>query len=142
MANLAGRSLVTALCFALALTVVPDGADARKPVGEPLASAKAAKADGKRADRSVVAQSRACPPGLAKKDPACTPPGQAKKAGVRVGAIYDPSDVHIVRVPGLYGLGPLVPGSKYAIIGNQLVRIDPATYKVLSVIRLVDAILD
>lgn len=87
-------------------------------------------------------QAKPCPPGLAKKDPACIPPGQAKKAGVQVGKIYDGSVIHIVTKPGLYGLGPLVPGSRYAVIGNQLVRIDPQTNKVLSIIRLVDAILD
>lgn len=142
MADLAVSSLVSALSLALALTIAPSVADARKPAGGPHASSKADKPGGNHTGRSVIAQSRPCPPGLAKKDPACTPPGQAKKAGVRVGAVYDPADVHIVRMPGLYGLGPRVPGSQYAIIGNQLVRIDPDTYKVLSIIRLVDAILD
>lgn len=85
-------------------------------------------------------QARHCPPGLAKKDPACIPPGQAKKMGV--GGVVDWDHVHIVRRPGLYGLTDAPKGQRYAIVDGRLVRIDESTRKILSVIRLVDTILD
>ena len=83
-----------------------------------------------------------CPPGLAKRDPACIPPGQAKKKRTVVGDIVDRNDVHIITDPGLYGLGATPHGSRYAVVGNRLVRLDSRTGKILSIIRLVDAILD
>lgn len=82
-----------------------------------------------------------CPPGLAKKNPSCVPPGQAKK-GLVVGDIFDLKDIHIVTRPGLYGLGEPPAGNRYAIVDGRLVRVDSGTGRLLSIIRLVDAILD
>lgn len=82
-----------------------------------------------------------CPPGLAKKDPPCVPPGQAKK-GRGVGNVVDWDHVHIVTRPGLYGLSEPPNGQRYAIVDGRLVRVDSQTSKILSIIRLVDAILD
>lgn len=59
---------------------------------------------------------------------------------VVVGQRYD--NVHYVTRPGRYGLAPAVDGYRYGIVGNQLVRLDSETGIVLSVIRLVEAILD
>ena len=81
-----------------------------------------------------------CPPGLAKKSPACVPPGQARNG--LVGRVVDWRDVHVVRKPGLYGLAQAPSGQNYAIVDGRLVRIDSRTAKVLSIIRTVDAILD
>ncbi len=92
-----------------------------------------------------------CPPGLAKKSPACVPPGQAKKMYrrdhdddivIHVGDIFDWDRGHRVRYPGRYGLDPAPDGSRYAIIDGRLVRVDDDTSKILNIIRLVDAILD
>ena len=81
-----------------------------------------------------------CPPGLAKKSPACVPPGQAKK-GLVVGDHVNLDLVHIITRPGLYGLGEPSAG-RYAIVDGRLLRIDSQTGQILSFIRLVDAILD
>lgn len=101
-------------------------------------------------EREVIVQTNRaavghCPPGLAKKDPACVPPGQAKKrpgANFVVGDILDINRIHIIDQPGLYGLGEPPLGNRYAIIDGRLVRIDSETGRLLSIIRLVDAILD
>lgn len=82
-----------------------------------------------------------CPPGLAKKDPACVPPGQAKKA-LGAGSVIDWNDVHVVTRPGLYGLSEPPAGQRFAIVDGRLVRVDSQTSKILSIIRLVDAIVD
>lgn len=101
-------------------------------------------------DRTVIVQTNRavvghCPPGLAKKDPACVPPGQAKKRGgdgFVVGDILDLGTIHIINQPGLYGLGEPPLGNRYAVVDGRLVRIDSETGRLLSIIRLVDAILD
>ena len=95
-----------------------------------------------RRDPVVVGRDRGvrCPPGLAKKSPACIPPGQARNT--LVGRVLDWDDVHVIRKPGLYGLAQAPEGQRYAIVDGRLVRIDAGTAKVLSVIRGVEAILD
>lgn len=101
--------------------------------------------DAPRAPRAMFFNAQAgathCPPGLAKKNPPCIPPGQAKK-GVVIGESVDLGTVHIVTRPGLYGLGDAPEGAQYAIIDNRLVRVDSRTGQILSIIRLVNAILD
>lgn len=85
-----------------------------------------------------------CPPGLAAKSPACQPPGQARKSrqGGLIGQVIPPSRLHIVTNPGFYGLGNPPAGDSYAIVDGRLVRIDSQTRRVLSIIRLIDKILD
>lgn len=92
----------------------------------------------------ALAKSGGCPPGLAKKSPPCVPPGLAKQ-GARV---FAPGDYvggyayHRIRYPDRYALPPLAPGERYIIVGDQLLRVREDTYQVLSLIRLVQAILD
>ena len=62
--------------------------------------------------------------------------------GVAVGDVLKPGEVHIIREPGLYGLGRKVGGSDYAVARGQLIRIDPKTMKVLSILRPQSKILD
>lgn len=83
----------------------------------------------------------ACPPGLAKKTPDCVPPGQAKKA-YRVGDVISWDDVHVVSQPGYYGLSTPPTGDRYAIVNGQLVRVDEESRQILSILRMVEAILD
>lgn len=98
-----------------------------------------------------------CPPGLAKKSPRCIPPGQARKAErsddrpialwiddryYHVGDRLDEPAYHYVTRPRLYGLEPLYDGSRYVIVGNNLMRVDGDTLQLLSLIRIVDSILD
>lgn len=110
----------------------------------------------RRHDRGIVYAN--CPPGLAKKNPPCIPPGQVRRdhddrdhddwgrdrdhRHIRVGDVLDWDDVHIIRDPGLYGLGNPPYGNRYAIVDGQLVRVESDTGRLLSIIRLVNAILD
>jgi hypothetical protein len=93
-----------------------------------------------------------CPPGLAKKNPPCVPPGQAKarydneyegrQVWIREGARLDDYSYHLVRYPDRYRLGPLGPNERYAIIGNQVVVVDSGTGRILDLLNMVNSILD
>lgn len=65
-----------------------------------------------------------------------------RRPSLQVGESYDPAKVHLVTEPGRYGLGTPPQGSQYAVIDSYLVRVEPGSMKVLSVIRLVNEILD
>jgi Ni/Co efflux regulator RcnB len=100
-----------------------------------------------------------CPPGLAKKSPACVPPGQARKAEHReerhddrhwdrdhhrvyyIGERVD-DGYHLIRDPRVYGLPYPDDGTRYVISDGQLMRVDSGTMKVLNLVRAVNAILD
>lgn len=64
------------------------------------------------------------------------------RVAVEIGQTVPADKLHIVTEPGRYGLGPELPGSHYAVVGNQLVRIDAKTGVVQSIIRNVDGIRD
>ena len=64
------------------------------------------------------------------------------KAGVHVGDTLDPKRLHPVSRPGLYGIGHVPSGANYGVIDGLLVRYDPESRKVLSIVRAVDAVLD
>ena len=61
---------------------------------------------------------------------------------VMVGETAMPGRLHVISHPGRYGLGPELPGSIYAVVDGMLVRIDPDTREIQSVIRRVERILD
>lgn len=82
------------------------------------------------------AKSSHCPPGLAKKNPPCVPPGQAKKYG-RGDYIY--RDYDVIRDPERYGLRK---GDNYYRVGDYVYRVDKDTREVLDLIGAVDAILN
>ena len=84
---------------------------------------------------------QSCPPGLAKKDPPCVPPGQAKK-GVTAGeqdlvAVGDrlPEGYEVIIDPRLFEPGT---NTRYVRYGNSIYRVDQNTGTVLDVIGLVD----
>lgn len=83
-----------------------------------------------------------CPPGLAKKSPACVPPGQAKKGAVRhgtgVGEVLRIGDYTIIRDLDRYGLQDR-DDWRYYRDGDRAYRIDSNTQKVLAVLNLVEA---
>ncbi|MRX49057.1 hypothetical protein GI374_01110 [Paracoccus sp. S-4012] len=54
---------------------------------------------------------------------------------IAVGAIAPAAETHLIERPGLYGLGPQPVHGRYAIVSDSLVRLDPATMMVRSVIR-------
>lgn len=75
-----------------------------------------------------------CPPGLAKKNPPCVPPGQAKKYGRG-----DHLDHYVyIQNPGRYGLN----NGHYVTAGNYVYRIDENTREVLNLVGAVADILD
>lgn len=74
--------------------------------------------------------------------PPINPVGTNVGGDLRVGSRIDESRLHVVSRPGLYGIGIAPRGSKYGIVDHRLVRFDPRTLQILSVIRIVDAIRD
>ncbi|WP_225027123.1 hypothetical protein [Xinfangfangia pollutisoli] len=87
-----------------------------------------------------------CPPGLAKKNPPCVPPGQARKHVdpdphyhvYRVGD-YIQRDYVVVRDPAPYGLDPR---GTYWRVGDNLFRVDGQSGQVLATLGLVSALLN
>ena len=78
-----------------------------------------------------------CPPGLAKKNNGCNPPGQAKhryRVGDRINGGYD-----IIHRPGRYGLDP---DESYFRVGDYVYRVDRKTREVLDLIGAIAAVLD
>lgn len=73
-------------------------------------------------------------------------PASAKQSaaggGVQVGASVAPGKLHRVSRPGLYGMSEPPAGSAYGIVDNRLIRFDPDSGRILSIIRQVDEILD
>lgn len=61
---------------------------------------------------------------------------------LRVGATIETGHLHVVTRPGLYGIGAAPRGSAYGIVDERLVRFDPDTMQIQSVIRMVETILD
>lgn len=91
----------------------------------------------------------ACPPGLAKKNPPCVPPGLAQKRH-DADRYFDRDDRYrrgdrirgdyiVIDDPYRYGLNR---GDSYARIGNYVYRIDRQTREVLDLIGAVSAILN
>lgn len=83
-----------------------------------------------------------CPPGLAKKNPPCVPPGQARKSDgryyPRVGDVLRVGDFVVIRDPRRLNLEPR-DGWRYYREGNRAYRVDSETRKVLAVIELINA---
>jgi len=77
-----------------------------------------------------------CPPGLAKKNNGCMPPGQAKKwqRGDRISGDYI-----VIRDPGHYHLDRRY---TYWRSGDYIYRVEPKTGKVLNLIGAVSALLN
>jgi len=76
-----------------------------------------------------------CPPGLAKKNPPCVPPGQVRSHGYRIGDLFDIQRHDRLEDPwnyGLLGSGP------YYRLGKEFIRIDPETFIVLEFLKLLD----
>lgn len=77
-----------------------------------------------------------CPPGLAKKNNGCLPPGQAKKR-YTVGEPL-PSDIDIVLFPD-DGLPRLDPGEIFVEVDGDVLRVIEATRQVVEAVVAVDA---
>lgn len=80
-----------------------------------------------------------CPPGLAKKNPPCVPPGQVgKRFGTRVGDTLRIGDYVLIRDFDRYDLERRN-GWSYYRDDDRIYRIDSGTRKILAVLNLIDA---
>lgn len=80
-----------------------------------------------------------CPPGLAKKNPPCVPPGQVgKRFGTRVGDTLRSGNYVLIRDLDRYGLEQRG-GWNYYRDNDRIYRIDSGTRKILAVLNLIDA---
>lgn len=59
-----------------------------------------------------------------------------------VGQRIDNGQLHRINRPGLYGISQSPTGSSYGVLDGRLIRYDPDTMRVQSIIRDVDQILD
>lgn len=76
---------------------------------------------------------RGCPPGLAKKNNGCMPPGQAKK--YRMGQPLPPEVVYYpVPQPVLIHLPPVPAGYRYVRVGNDILLLSRQSTLVIDVI--------
>lgn len=96
----------------------------------------------------AFAESKACPPGLAKKNPPCVPPGLAKKGVTahqwqgrhQIGDVVGRDDLIFLDEYALYDLPPLRNGQRYAVVNDQIVVIDAETFAILQLIRVFTAL--
>ena len=127
------KRLILPLCAALALTL-PAGAIAKNNNQGHGAAPNAAAG---------------CPPGLAKKNPACVPPGQARKAQpniyreqehhrYRVGDRVN-GDYIVIQNPARYGLDPY---GTYYRVDDEINQIQRDTRTILNFIGLASRILN
>ena len=100
------------------------------------------RGQGKTRGAHVSHAAQHCPPGLAKKDPPCVPPGQARKSDdryyPRVGDVLRVGDYVVIHDPRRLRLEPR-DGWRYYREGNRAYRVDSDTRKVLAIIDLVNA---
>ena len=90
-----------------------------------------------------MAFAKGCPPGLAKKNPPCVPPGKAKQGVAseewterdRVGHVVERDDLIYLDDFARYDLRPLPYGQRYAIVDDQIVVIDAQSYQILKLIQ-------
>lgn len=92
------------------------------------------KDDHRRHARSYYTQQYAgnCPPGLAKKNNGCMPPGQARKYAMGQplpqGVVYYP-----VPQPVIVQLPPVRPGYRYVRVGNDILLLSPQSGLVVDI---------
>lgn len=87
-----------------------------------------------------------CPPGLAKKNPPCVPPGQAKAAPTPDddSVVYEPgeivsADYILVEDPAYYGLDPYY---SYYRVGDRFYRVNEDTQEVIAFVGALADLLD
>ena len=96
-------------------------------------------------DRVVIRQyisqdyQRNCPPGLAKKNNGCLPPGQAKKRYV-IGQPLRSGIWQPVPQPLLVQLHPVPQGYQYVMVDKDVLLISEASHHVIDAITLLSAV--
>jgi hypothetical protein len=90
----------------------------------------------------AAAKDKHCPPGLAKKEVPCVPPGQAQKMWDR----GDRVEVDYILIPRAdwerLALRDYDDGSTYLQVDNQILRVVRDTLIVLEAVRIVDRVLN
>ncbi|GGL62607.1 hypothetical protein [Wenxinia marina] len=88
-----------------------------------------------------------CPPGLADRDPACVPPGQAAQGvtteewlGYGAGDVAPEEALLWIEDPDVFDLPALPDGQRYAVINGTIVALDDASYEILDLIRTAAAV--
>jgi Ni/Co efflux regulator RcnB len=80
-----------------------------------------------------------CPPGLARRSPACIPPGQVRRHyGTRVGDTLRMGGYLPIQDHDRYGLQPRRDWDYYRD-DNNIYRVDSGTQKILAVLNLINA---
>jgi len=82
-----------------------------------------------------------CPPGLAKKNPPCVPPGQVGK-GLAKGNWLPKSGYRLVQNPSQYRLPKLDGGQSYYRNADSFYRINRETREILELIDALDKVLN
>lgn len=90
--------------------------------------------------RSQEARGGGCPPGLAKKDPPCIPPGQAKRRGYDIGDRLA-EDVALDRYFDDLNL-PRLDTDRYYRTDDTVYRVDPNTRAILDAIAIAEILLN
>lgn len=100
----------------------------------------------------AIAGPMGCPPGLAKKENGCRPPGLAKRDHqkdaerevilIRPGTRIDSYDRRWVEDYDRYGLPALRSGERYYVIDGQVVRVDENTSTALALVGLAQQLLN
>jgi len=118
----------------------PKAAQAEKPNGKPQGRQVTVVFSGTQRDAArqyfVQAHGRGnCPPGLAKKQNGCLPPGQAKKRYV-VGRPL-PQGIVLVDLPAELSvrIGPAPAGYRYGILDGDLLKLAVGTLLVIDAIQ-------
>lgn len=153
--------LVLILCVVIGLgtvAVAEQNAAGGADKGAPDKSAPDKSAPGKGAAETAPAET--APSGAtapSKVDPGAGDPGPEGQTeqdrggngrengglkGPKVGRTVDGNRLHRVSRPGLYGMSQPPAGSAYGIVDDRLIRFDPESGRILSIIRQVDGILD
>ncbi|MDP5305538.1 hypothetical protein [Paracoccus spongiarum] len=66
----------------------------------------------------------------------------AQPNGPVVGDTAPRQGLHLIRNPGRYGLGPPPRGSRYALLGGMIIRVDARSLKIQSILRPQAEVLD
>ena len=82
-----------------------------------------------------------CPPGLAKKNLQCMPPGLYKKLYSR-GDFLPVGDYIYILNPFDYGLPRLRRGEGYVQIGESFIKVNRETYEIINLFDAIGRVLD
>ena len=80
-----------------------------------------------------------CPPGLAKKNPPCVPPGLA---GYHRGGFLPKGDYIYVVNPFGFGLPSLRRGEAYVQIGDNFIKVNKETFEIINLFDAIGRVLN